>query len=306
MFYFFAYGFNIYSDLELPELQKSFDREVADDITIRLGVVDRFTSEKTSQNYLYIDGDTAYMYAYSLGKFVVREGKEIIVEPFPNVRKEALRLLLLGSVLTMALHQRGLLILHGSAVAINDGGAIFVGAKGQGKSTMTAALYARGHQLVADDICAIKFTETGEAILLPGFPQIKLWSEAVRSTVKDDVATLRKIHPQVEKYAYPTSNNFYNSPCPIKKIYQLGMGSQPQVVPLSGQTAFAALIANLYIPILSQKELMKDEYTPFHLEQCTKLANGVPIARLERPRSLDLLPDVARLVEEDLQFAYNS
>lgn len=300
MFYYFAYGFHICSDLMLPGLQKDWSKDIKTDISIRYSTIDEFPRGSGTQNYLHLDGNTAYMYAEKVGKFVVKNGKEIKIDPFPSVREEAICLLLLGSVLTMALHQRQLLILHGSAVAINDSAAVFIGAKGQGKSTMTAALYARGNKLIADDICAIQFTKTGEPILLPGFPQIKLWSEAVKSTTKSDVAILRKIHPEVEKYAYPTLDNFYNSSCPVKKIYLLGTGSQPQAIPLKGQGAFAALIANLYIPILSEKELIKDKHTPFHLEQCTKLANTASIARLERPRSLDLLDDVARTVEEDM------
>ena len=45
--------------------------------------------------------------------------------------------------------------LTSNSSAINDGAAIFIGAKGQGKSTMTATLYGRGHQLITDDVAAL-------------------------------------------------------------------------------------------------------------------------------------------------------
>ena len=46
---------------------------------------------------------------------------------------------LVGPVLGLLLRLRGVVCLHGSAVAIGDRGIIFVGAEGAGKSTTAAA-----------------------------------------------------------------------------------------------------------------------------------------------------------------------
>ena len=300
MYSYTAYGLNIASDFSLPELQSSTENLEAD-LIIRRGKVDwSLPQPLESWSYFHLDGDSAYLCWQVVGKFLVRAGKEIIVEPFANVEEQVIRLPLLGSVLAMVLHQRQFLILHGSAVAINDGAAIFVGAKGQGKSTMTATLYGRGHQLITDDVAALTVDDFGVHTLIPGFPQIKLWPEAVKAALGDEAETLRKIHPKVEKRARPTLERFSTTPLTVKKIYVLGTGTTPQIKPLQPQDAVASLIANSFIPMLLGKEFRRDRQTALHFHQCANLAKSLPVCRLERLRSLELLDTIARLVEEDL------
>jgi serine kinase of HPr protein (carbohydrate metabolism regulator) len=54
------------------------------------------------------------------------------------------------------LQQRGRLVLHASAVTVDLGVVAFMGGPGWGKSTMAAAMYARGHSIVADDVTAVR------------------------------------------------------------------------------------------------------------------------------------------------------
>ncbi|MFM2311640.1 MAG: hypothetical protein RLZZ04_916 [Cyanobacteriota bacterium] len=300
MYRYTAYGLNISSDLSLPELQKSNEDKGAD-IIIRFGKVNWSLPETLeSWSYFQLDGDRAYLCWRVVGKFLVSAGKEIIIEPFANVQEQVMRLPLLGSVLAMALHQRQFLILHGSAVAINDGAAIFIGAKGQGKSTMTATLYGRGHQLITDDVAALKVNNGGVHTLIPGFPQIKLWPEAAKAALGDEAESLRKIHPKAEKRARPILERFSATPIPVRRIYLLGEGDIPRIKPLEPQAAMTSLIANSYIPMLLGEEFKRDQQTALHFHQCINLTKSIPIYRLERPRSLDLLNTIAYLVEEDL------
>ena len=57
------------------------------------------------------------------------------------------------------LHQRGRMVLHASAVNINDGAVAFMGHNGAGKSTTTFSFMASGYPLVADDILSLEFRE---------------------------------------------------------------------------------------------------------------------------------------------------
>ena len=300
MYSYTAYGLNIASDLNLPELQNSTINQEAD-LIIRLGKVNwSLPKPLESWSYFQLDGDSAYLCWQVVGKFLVRAGKEITIEPFVDVEESVIRLPLLGSVLAMALHQRQLLILHGSAVAINDRAVIFIGAKGQGKSTMTATLYGRGHRLITDDVAALKVNSFGVHTLIPGFPQIKLWPEAVEATLGDDVETLRKIHPEIEKRARPTLKRFSTTPLTVGKIYVLGTGTTPQIKPLKSQDAVTSLIANSYVPMLLGKEFRRDRQTALHFYQCANIAKSLTVCRLERPRSLKLLDTTASLIEENL------
>src|SRR3989441_9254395 len=111
-----------------------------------------------------------------VGRFLVREGREIVVEPSPKVTEAALRAFLLGPVLAVALHQRGRLVHHASAVALDGGAVAFLGGSGRGKSTLAGTLYRRGHRLIADDVLVVSDAADGPCAW-PGIPQLKLWPD---------------------------------------------------------------------------------------------------------------------------------
>ncbi|NDJ21576.1 hypothetical protein GS682_07975 [Nostoc sp. B(2019)] len=299
MYSYIAYGLNICSALSLPELQSSTHIEA--DVVIRYGEVNwLLPTPAPSWSYFQIDGEYTYLYWKVVGKFLVRSGKEIIIEPLPGVEESVIRLPLLGAVLGMLLHQRQFLVLHGSAVAVDGNAVVFLGRSGQGKSTMAATLYGRGHKLMADDVAAVDVDSAIAPILIPGFPRIKLWPDAATAALGDNPETLRKIHPNAEKRDRPTVDNFLQTPLSIKRIYVLSVGSTLQIKPLTPTEAITQLIANSYIPMLVGKQFIQSAKASVHLHQCTSLVNNLPIYNLERPRSLNLLADVARLVEEDL------
>ena len=153
---------------------------------------------------------------------------------------------------------------------------------------------------MTDDVAAINLESVTKPILIPGFPQIKLWPEALTAALGNDPESLNRIHPEVEKRACPTLDNFLQAPLTLKRIYVLCKGSRPEIKPLQPQEAVVQLIANSFIPMLLGNKFLQSSKAALHLRQCSSLAQNLPIYSLERPRSLDLLPDVARLVEEDL------
>jgi hypothetical protein len=103
-----------------------------------------------------------------MGTILVRKGREIIVDPIPGLEDKVLRLFVLGPALAVLLHQRGRLVLHASAAAIAGEVVAFMGRSGWGKSTAAAALYTRGHSIVADDVTAVQVnTDTGFPVVFP-------------------------------------------------------------------------------------------------------------------------------------------
>jgi len=178
---------------------------------------------------------------------------------------------------------------------------VFLGCKGQGKSTMAATLYNRGNESLTDDITAVTFNSKGEAILLSGFPQIKLWPDSVTAALgNDDPSSLPEVYPNAAKRACPTFENFYSQSLLLKRIYILGSAEQPEIKPLPVQEAIKQLIGNSYIPITLGKDFANSDFSSKHFQDCIKVIKQVDICSLNRPRSLDLLPKVARLVEQDM------
>lgn len=299
MYKYTAYGLSIDSTIVLPELQTS--AHVSADVVIQFGKLKESPPEISSEgSYYHINQEKAICFWDIVGTFLVRDGKEIIIDPLPGVDEQIIRLPLLGAVLAVLLYQRGFLILHSSGVAINGGVVAFIGAKGWGKSTMAATLYGRGHDMMADDVVALDLSGVGSPVVLPGFPQFKLWPEAATSALGDDPQMLPQLHSQVEKRIRRVNDRFAQQPLPLKRIYVLGGGKAPQIKPLQPQAAIAHIIGNSYIAMLSGKQFVTSAGSANHLHQCTNLIKNVPIYRLERPRSLSLLPAIAQLVEEDI------
>jgi HPr Serine kinase C-terminal domain len=296
-----AYDLGICSALPLPELQPA--AEVAADVMILLGRVDWSPSpggiQREEEMRFEITSDEAFFSWPQLGKFRVRDGKEIVIDPNQGVEERMLRLPLLGTILAVLLHQRGHLVLHASAVAIDGEAVVFVGNKGRGKSTMAATLYRRGHELIADDVVALAF-ENGRPIVVPGYPQFKLYPEAVAASLGDDHKYLPELAEGYEKLGRRIGDRFARQPLPLNSIYVLGLGPIATITSIDPQTALLGLIRNSYMARFG-KQLLTGVEASSHLRQCTRLVRQVPVLRLERPNSLALLPSVARLVEEHVQ-----
>lgn len=298
MYCYDAYGLGIYSELPLPELVAA--AEIEADVVIQLGKVDRSPLEiSRAGGYFHITAESACFFWDQIGTFLMKNGKEIIVEPFPGAEDRLIRLAILGTGLAVLLHQRGLLVLHASAVAINGGVVAFLGNKGQGKSTMAATLYARGHYLMADDLVAVDLGDPRSPLVFPGFPQFKLWPEAAASSLGDDPETLPQLASGYEKRARRAVDRFSHRPLPIKYLCMLSEGPTPALKPLQPQEAIVQMIANSYVARFGN-QLLQGVGACSHLRQCTSLIKSVPVYCLERPRSLALLPAVAQLVEEHL------
>lgn len=297
MYSYTAYGLTIHSSLCLPELETSSD--IKADVTIRVEKI-AWSSSIAADRWsdFHITREDAHLCWHTVGKFWVRSGNEIIIDPLPDLDKRIIRLPLLGAVMAVLLHQRGYLVLHASAISLGDRAVAFVGEKGQGKSTMAATLHAHGHQLLADDIVAIDFDHSGHPIVLPGFPQFKLWSDAVMA-IGDDPEALPQVHPQVDKRSHRINHRFAQTVSPLARVYVLQHGTEIQIQRLNPQQTILHLIANSYMSRFGNQMLQGAEAAN-HLRQCIALAKQIPICTLQRPRSLELLPTIAKLIETDL------
>jgi hypothetical protein len=234
-----------------------------------------------------------------LGKFRVSRGAEVVVDPYPGVEERLVRLPLLGAVLAVLLHQRGCLVLHASAVAIDGEAIVFVGNKGWGKSTIAATLYGRGHQLIADDIVALDFRDGTSPLVLPGIPQFKLSREAVGPSLGDDYEALTELAEGYDKRGRTVTERFAQEPLPLKSIYVLAIGSDLKLKALGPQTALITLMAHSYSARFG-KQLLHGAGASKHLQQCSSVLRQVPVYQLERPNALRMLAEAAQLVEEHL------
>ena len=318
-FCYLAYGLTIVSELPLPELMPALESP-----NFEAGIVVRFsrfsappTALKTpfaDSPHSHIEGGKAFFTWPGVGHFRVHDGREIYIDAMPGVEESTLRAFLLGPVLAVALYQRGLLVLHASATAFQDSSgkwnAIgFLGNSGDGKSTMAAMLHSRGHQVLTDDIIAVPIMSlmnavqvdqqnrfNGRAAVFPfinsGPAQLRLWPQSL-AAIGEEAGSWPLLYPQQER-RIRSVDKFDAGGVALRRLYVLETNSQVRSELLPAPRALMPLLRYCYFTgILS----MREEAQQFR--QCATLASQLPIYRLERPRDLKYLAEVADFLEKD-------
>lgn len=291
-----AYGLSIESELALPELLPA-SAGGRPDVVIRLGTVGPRPPAAECENHAYaVAPDTVCFSWEVVGAFQVSNGAEIVVEPIAGADEDLVRLPLLGSVFGVLLHQRGLLPLHASAVAVDGRAALFLGSKGEGKSTTAALLYGRGHAVVSDDISAITFDRDGRPLVWPAFPQLKLFDDAAAGALGDDPERLPRLAALIEKRARRSDDRFPDAPVPVAAVIVLGDGPVVALTRLAPMEAVSELVGSSIAGRFG-RDLLDGADAVDHFRRCTDLLRAAPAHRLARPRDLGGLGAVAEAVE---------
>jgi len=228
-----------------------------------------------------------------LARFLMRAGREILVGLEPEACARDAGAYVLGTAFGILLHQRGALVLHGSAVARNGEAIAICGHSGAGKSTLAAALCGRGCSFITDDLCAIALDQDNRPVILPDGRQLKLWQEAIE---KLDLSEHRgeAVLGRFEKY-FIAPQEIAAAALPLRAIYVLQETRPPLadgIEALSLPDAMHALDREAYRPGLRLKMGARPEL----VLQGAKLLAQVKVFRLTRPRDFAKLPQTADAV----------
>ena len=250
------------------------------DIRIRLGAKD-LPSE---------DGDFRTDVP-GVGAYVVRGGSEIVVLPEEGVDRQQLNLYLTASVWGALCLQRGIQILHGSA--IQAGGRVFAfsGHSGAGKSTMAAWLVRRRCEPFIDDTGRLEIV--GERVVLyPSSRRLKLWGDTVRALgqVPDG---LTQVAASFEKFYVPLPGQQPADPAPLDAIYLLSWGDL-DLRCLTGAEALERFLGACtyrpeYLDPMGRKQAL--------IRNSIRIVGKVPIYELSRPQDIGALDDSIALLE---------
>ena len=294
--YYSVFGLNVQSSIPLPELFP-VDRATRPDVIISTGPA--LDVGNAAPGLSAING-TIILVVPEVGRFSISDGSKIFIEPVPGVPERNLRLYLLGSVFGALLHQRGLLPLHANAIEIGGRAVAFMGESGAGKSTLAAWFHDRGYRIVADDVCAILFNETGQPVTLPGLPRFRLWQQALEASGRTSIGLLRSYAGDIwDKFDVPVdAGTAVSDRLPLGAIYLLERGEQLQFRRLEGLMAAQAVISHTYRG--SYVAAVKQEQG--HWNACIRLVHEVPIYTVSRPWSLDRLDECSdRILDHAVQ-----
>lgn len=280
-----AYNLCIHSEIPLLETMAASG---AADVTVRFGTLGDVPKASLDWGHRFLG------HMPESGKFLIQAGNEIIIEPEPDATVPTLRSTVLGPAMAVILRQRGLLVLHASAVVIDQAAIAFMGGSGWGKSTLANAFHREGYALLTDDVLAID-AAADPPLVHPAFPQLRLWSEAAVA-LGHQLYDLAPLPNKPAKLAYEVDRDFHPKATPLRRIYVLAKGNEHRIEKLSPQEAFAELVRHTR----EVTSLKSTEFVSSHLQQCTHLINAIAFYRFTRKPSLDALPELVAMVKANL------
>lgn len=298
MYEYQAYGLKIHSEIELPELVPQSSQSQPD-IIIGLRKLSDSPLKTESVSHVYqLTPQGFYVYWDMIGTFAIPDIHHLWIDCDPDADQDRLRLFILGAAIGVMLHMRSLFVLHASAVVIQGQAVVFMGNKGWGKSTLAATLKTRGHVVLGDDVIAIDLSNPKQPVVIPSFPQIKLWPDAVAALYHNSDQAQPLVN-ESSKQQVQFHDTFEFQSIPLGQFFVLGKSDPVEIAGMTIQDTIQYLLQNTYVARF-QDALLQGEAAQKHFAQLTTLANTIPTHRLLRPTNLDLLHDVAELVEAHL------
>lgn len=285
-----AFGLTLRSDFPIHELVQADPQGLgAHDIDIvrSSGLIRPERDEAGAWFSLRQDGGEPIdeLHWKDVGSFRIRGDDRIEYEARPSVSNDLLSLPLLGIVMAVVLHQRGLLVLHGSAVEIDGEAVVFLGDKGAGKSTTAASLVSAGRRILTDDVVALDLREDGRPRLWPGFGQVKLNDDASRAIVLAGSRILERPHEDFPKHRHDLSAGFDLSAIPVSDIFVLERGETTRSIRLEGHQVVMALMRYAYLARFGA-DFFKGGQAAALLQACGQTARRTWVGRLEVPSDL--------------------
>ncbi len=177
------------------------------DVTIELGEERAQPYERPSADVvaeLVVDGYPFYTFCrvgdgyvgrmWEIADFAIdADLRRVICHPAAGGRSQVLPIVLPGTVAAFLLAMSGRCVLHASAVDLGGVALAFVGASGQGKSTMAALFCASGAPLVTDDVLPLEFERAADGTdavrCLRSGGEIRLREKAASLTARFSDAT---------------------------------------------------------------------------------------------------------------------
>jgi len=188
------------------------------------------------------------------GRFLIEGGSRITFDRNPAGDDQVIAHHFLHTVIAALLHQRGDLVLHASSVLMRDGATVLSGESGAGKSTVLAALAARGFPMLSDDVTALRLQPEGQLEVMPGPQCIHLCDDAATRLVASSAGLARQPWHGM-KVAVPAPGPLRPGPLPFRRWATLAAwpGDTLRIGSLSGARRLEALVGCISIPTFAEE-----------------------------------------------------
>ena len=302
MYYYWAYGLNIYSEIPFPELFEVRAFPEPDAVLVCGEVPKLIQGESGFRSDQIMISPTEYLlHVTDVASYYVQQGKRIVIERKGEVDWDSVRLFCLSNAFAALLQQRNLIPLHCSAFLDNDELVLIMGDSGAGKSTTLAALLNRGYLPFSDDVCVPLLKEgNNELYMCSSYPMMKYWGDTfekvdIRGGQKD-----RKIRPDMDKFGVYFHERFITDFKKVKLVVMIEKVSSIAAVStrkLAGIDLFQRLERNAYRgEYLGFTGLQKEHFTLF-----TCIATATKTVLISRPVSENSIEGVLDVILGELQ-----
>lgn len=221
-------------------------------------------------------------------------GGNISAFPVPAVPAHIAQHLYMNFARPFALSLQDALVLHASAIEIEDFAFVFVGDSGSGKSTLTANFCKQGNRFLGDDGVQIEGRETAYSAI-PNHPSIRLWSDSRTQWDAAGFSDNSDRRPD-DKYCLTADpeTSFCDEAKPLGCIYFLGTGNTSSVA-IEKMTSAKALVAMLQHSFLL--DVASRDSLGGHFNLVSQFAKSdTSFYALDYPREYDMIPEVCESI----------
>jgi hypothetical protein len=294
MYYYWAYGLTIKSEMEFPELLPLPENTIHD-IELVCDIAPEHNQENLHdvKKTIYISSDAYKLILPDVATYWAENGNSIIIQPALLADMSKVRLFCLSNVFAAILNQRGIIPIHAAALKVNDKLVLICGHSGAGKSTLVGALMSRGFSIFSDDVCVPATNLNNQILMYSSYPMMKFWEDTIKQLPnlgEPDV----QLRPNVNKFGFYFHEQFDNSPKWPVMVFFLEISEELHHVVLQevkGFQLFQYLESNAYRgEYLGAVDLRKE-----HFDLFSNLANQLRGFMIKRPigeNSIDYITDL--------------
>jgi hypothetical protein len=298
-FYYKAFGLVFKSCIEHPDFILQ-PHTLNPDCVISYGKVPKTINKPDASGGVFQSkGKRFLLRIEKVGRYLIEDGNSITIENAPDATVQETIVFLWASAIAVLLHQRGILIVHGSAINMKENAVIFSGHSGSGKSTIASSFLKRSAaNLISDDISAISINNFGFPIVLPGFPVLKLWRDSSEK-LGYDWNESRIIRESINKMLVDSSHCFVSNEVPLRQLYILSYKNQgpAEVQEINGYKKMDLVLGKIFRKNYIKGEILGQEAL---FNEALKILPQIRVCTLQRKHGITELDTTLEAIEKDL------
>lgn len=227
--------------------------------------------------------------------------------PEPGAAESTIAHLILDHAIPRLLSLKpGYLVLHASAIQVENQTIAIMGTSGRGKSTLAAWFASQGFLLLTDDCLVLRKEGPAQQLLAqPSYHSVRLWPQSVRALGIDESALREFAHYSSKKRTGKAADfRFATGGSPLAACFVLAdehdseteQSRAPAVAPLSVNEAFRGLARAVFRLDAEDEQINRCEF-----EVLTGLLDTVPFWSLSYERKFEWLPEVQKIIIQTIR-----